>query len=229
MTIFWRLILAHFIADFTLQTNKVAEWKRVSQMGMGVHVIAHPLMSMLLAWPFLGDIWVTLGQTPLTGWACVGIITLIHWVEDEFRIWAIRKEIVADGSAFLAWDQAVHLGSIYLFSPARSGGPGEVWVLVALCAVLLTHVTSVVIYFLETDSGTESAVLGPGKYRLMAERLMGGILVSLPGYFTTFGFVWVAAQLYRQTTRRSPRTWVHTLTTCTAVLVLGLIARKILF
>ena len=51
MLIFWRLVLAHFIADFTLQTNKVAQWKRVSQLGMVVHVLCHPVMYVLMCWP----------------------------------------------------------------------------------------------------------------------------------------------------------------------------------
>ena len=39
MAIFWRLILAHFLADFTFQTNAVASWKRQSVWGMAVHVL----------------------------------------------------------------------------------------------------------------------------------------------------------------------------------------------
>ena len=50
--IFWRLVLAHFIADFTLQTNKRGQWKRVSRWGMIVHVLCHPLMYLLFCWNF---------------------------------------------------------------------------------------------------------------------------------------------------------------------------------
>lgn len=228
MTIFWRLVLAHFIADFTLQTNKVAQWKRVSRMGMMVHVIAHPLVTMALTWNYLGDVWLTFGSVALKGWMCLLFIALTHWIEDEFRVWAIRKEIVPDSTAFLAWDQAIHLLTLYLLSPRFTGGEGEPWVLVALCVVLLTHVTSVIIYFLETDAAIASQLLGPAKYRLMAERLMGAFLMALPGWFFIFGWAWIGGQLYRQFQKSQARSWIHSLASWTAMIVLGLTARFLL-
>jgi len=228
MMIFWRLVLAHFIADFTLQTNKVAEWKRVSRMGMLVHVIAHPLVSMALTWNYLDQVWVTFGSFSFDGWTCLGLIALTHWIEDEFRVWAIRKEIVPDGTAFLAWDQAVHLVTLYFLSPRSWGGEGEVFVLVALCVVLLTHVTTVLIFFLEVDAGIQSQLLSAPKYRLMAERLMGGVLMALPGWFFLFGWAWIGGQLYRQIQKPLARSWIHSAFSWAAIIVLGLIARSLL-
>lgn len=228
MTIFWRLVLAHFIADFTLQTNKVAQWKRVSRMGMMVHVIAHPLVTMALTWRYLGDVWLTFGSVQLKGWMCLLLIALTHWVEDEFRVWAIRKEIMPDSTAFLAWDQAIHLLTLYFLSPRLIEGPSEPLILVALCVVLLTHVTSVIIYFLETDASIPSQLLGPAKYRLMAERLMGGFLMALPGWFFLFGWAWIGGQLYRQFQKPQSRSWIHSLAAWTSIIVLGLTARWLL-
>src|ERR1700679_2768135 len=109
MLIFWRLVLAHFIADFTLQTNKVAQWKRVSRWGMVVHVLCHPLMYLLFCWNYLSWPWVHLHGLTLNGWTCVALIVLLHWIEDEARVWCIRHG-TPDDTAFLLWDQVLLFG-----------------------------------------------------------------------------------------------------------------------
>src|SRR4051812_43217922 len=116
MIIFWRLVLAHILGDFTLQFNAIAHWKRHSKWGMAVHVLTHPIVSGALTWPFLGRVWIETRWLHLPGWLCVLLIGFFHYLEDEWRVWSIQKTGAPDSTVFFFWDQAVHLAVILAFS-----------------------------------------------------------------------------------------------------------------
>ena len=240
MTIFWRLVLAHFVADFTFQTNKVASWKRASRWGMLIHVLTHPVVTtvvMLLPVqlnfrnglaPYLFEPWVQLSGLRLNGWTCLGLIALFHWLEDEWRVWSIQETGSPDSTGFFLWDQVVHLTMILELSPTFSNARPEPWILPALCVVLLSHFVSVLIFFLESDLWGASEVLGANKYRFIAERLVGAGLFLLPGSLFLLAFAWMAWIVYLHYGRSQERTWVHLVVGNTAVLLLGLLARGLL-
>ena len=228
MVIFWRLILAHFIADFTFQTNHIADWKRESKWGMVVHVLTHPATSYALTWPYLSMAWV---QTPwfhLDGWVCVGFLALFHWLEDEWRVWSIQQTGSPDSTLFFLWDQMVHITMILAFAPTIPDAKPEIWVFVALCAVLLAHFTSVLIYFLENDLWQTSQVLGGKKYYYMGERFMGAALFLLPGAWFLLALGWLGWIFYVHYRGGKDRTWVNLVVGNCTVVFLGLIIRGLL-
>src|ERR1035438_8028151 len=162
-----------FIADFTFQTNKVATWKRESRTGMLVHILTHPVVAYALTWPYLNLTWVDTRWIHLNGWVCVALITLFHWLEDEWRVWSIQETGSPDSTGFFLWDQVVHLTMILAFSPTVSALRPDAWVLPVLCVVLISHFISVLVFFLENDLWGNSQVLAARKYRYIAERLIG--------------------------------------------------------
>ena len=90
MAVFWRLILAHFIADFTFQTNKVASWKRESRTGMLVHILTHPVVAYAFTWPYLSLTWVDTRWIQLNGWVCVALIYFgPNWV-----LWSLLLRVL---------------------------------------------------------------------------------------------------------------------------------------
>lgn len=228
MVIFWRLVLAHFIADFTFQTNKVATWKRESHWGMLVHILTHPIAMAILTWPYLSRPWVQTRWWSLNGWVCIALITLFHWLEDQWRVWSIQKTGSPDNTGFFLWDQVVHITMILAFSPAVPGTRADAWVLAVLCFVLLTHFVSVLIFFLENDLWGDSQVLNDRKYRYIGERLMGAGLFLLPGAWFLSAFLWIAWLVYLHYGREPRRTWVHLLVGNAAVALLGLLVRGLL-
>ena len=228
MVIFWRLVLAHFLSDFTLQTNKVADWKRKSGVGMLIHVFTHPVMSYALAWPYLSMPWVQTRFFSLNGWICVAILTFLHWLEDEWRIWSIRETGSPDNTAFLLWDQVVHLTMILAFAPTRAGTQVDTWLPPILCLVLLTNFVSVLIYFLENDLWGSSQVLEEKKYRYIGERVIGASLFLLPGPLFLLAFGWIGWVVYLYYYKSQERTWVHLVVGNTSVILLGLVARGLL-
>jgi hypothetical protein len=225
MLIFWRLLLAHFIADFTLQTNKIAQWKRVSRWGMVVHVICHPVMYAIFVWPYLAQEWVNVFDVSLNGWSCIALITLLHGIEDQWRVWMIRRG-APDNTAFLFWDQAVHIAVLWAFAPRLIGMNPEAWVEASLGFVFLAHVTSVIIFFVENDLGYRSTVLEQSKYRYMAERLVGAGLFLLPSVGFLLGFAWIAWLMVRY---HGTRTWAHLWIANTTVATIGLSLRIFIF
>jgi len=229
MAVFWRLILAHFIADFTFQTNKVASWKRESRTGMLVHILTHPVVAYALVWPYLSMIWVDTRWIQLNGWVCVALITLFHWLEDEWRVWSIQETGSPDSTGFFLWDQVVHITMILALSPTLTLTTVEPWVVPVLCAALLAHFVSVLVFFLENDLWGHSGVLGEKKYWFIGERLIGASLFLLPGPFFLLAFGWLGWIAYLYYYKSQERTWVHLVVGNTAVVLLGLLARGLLF
>src|SRR5688572_14398196 len=149
MEIFCRLLFGHLLADFTFQTNYIAEWKRRSQAGLLFHVAIHPLCYTVLLWPFLNETWVTYG-VPLNGWVCVAIATFLHYIEDWFRISRINKGW-NDNTFFYFWDQVLHIAVLFLLSPWKTQPLMTSWPLLGTLFVAVTHFATVTIWFVEKD------------------------------------------------------------------------------
>ena len=200
MEIFWRLILAHFLADFTLQANVINAWKRKSVWGMLVHAAMHPLVSFVLVWPFLARPWLSVGGLALNGWACLGIIFILHFLEDEWRVYTIHRYHTPDNTLYFLWDQVIHFAIIFLLFPVMAGARGawipETWVILGILVVVVTHFSTVFIYFLEKDLWKGPFPGFDEKYLGMAERLALALLCLMPGWWAPpaavlwFGFMW---------------------------------------
>jgi hypothetical protein len=229
MAIFWRLILAHFIADFTLQCNDIARGKRATVWEMLVHCLIHPAVSAVLVWPFLKTIWIQMPGINLPGWVCILLIGFFHWVTDLWRAWSIKNAGTPDNTKVFLLDQLVHICIIMVFAPFIPGMKAQIWVFIALFVVLLTHFTSVFIFFLENDLGGPSQVLGEKKYKFMAERLSAVVLFLLPGYGFLLAFAWIAWVLFVYYRRVGDRSWVHLSVSSVAVVLFGLAMRGLLY
>ncbi len=177
MIIFWRLLFGHLLADFTLQTNAVNRWKRKNIFGMLFHCAMHPVLYALLTYPYLSRPWIEWKSFSLNGWACILILFLVHWIEDEWRVFTIFKYHTPDNTLYFLWDQVIHIALIFAvapllaFSNPSQGLIPEKWPVLGCLFVLATHFSAILIYFIEQD------IFGkpfPGtfkKYALMAERL----------------------------------------------------------
>jgi hypothetical protein len=178
--------------------------------------------------PYLFEPWVQLRWLHLNGWACLALIAIFHWLEDEWRVWSIQETGSPDSTGFFLWDQVVHLTMILALSPTLSAAKPESWVLPVLCVVLLSHVVSVLIYYIESDLWGTSEMLKDKKYRYIGERLIGAGLFLLPGAWFLLAFAWMGWIVYLHYGKSQERTWVHVVVGNTAVVLLGLLARGLL-
>lgn len=205
MEIFWRLMLGHFLADFTLQTNKVNEWKRTHVWGMILHCVMHPAAYIALTWDRLGALWINTPALAMTGWSCVLVLFVLHFLEDEWRVYTIHSYGTPDNTLYFFWDQFIHYACIFLLFPLGLGELGdglfpEKWPVIGILAVLATHYTTVLIYFIEKDLWGHPWPGDTEKYLGIAERLVILLSFLLPGHW------WVpvtgAWALYRLALRR---------------------------
>ena len=184
MDIFWRLLFGHLLADFTLQTNFINRWKRGSPWGMLAHCAIHPACYILLTFRSLGENWTALGPLHLKGWVCVLILFAAHYLEDEWRVTTIFKYKTPDNTLYFLWDQVIHAALIFAVSPMGLGSgeplvPAK-WPVLGCLAVLLTHMTTVMTYFLEKDIYGSSYPGFDEKYLGMTERVVLALCFLLP-------------------------------------------------
>jgi hypothetical protein len=195
MLIFWRLLFGHLLGDFTLQTNYIAQWKQKSLWGMLVHCGIHPVLYALLCRPFLDDIWVNTEAVRLNGWACIALLFILHFIEDEWRVFMISQRRIEDDTLFFLFDQAFHAVCLIALLPAGLWGRGdglfpEVWPLLGCLAVLATHGTTVLLFYVEKELFDGTYPEFDEKHFTIAERFVFGTCFLLPG---VWGFVAPAA------------------------------------
>ena len=182
MNIFWRLVLAHLLTDFTLQTNFIASWKRENIWGGLVHSIIFFVSGAAICWESLHSIWFNLGNVViLNGWAAIAILTFFHFLEDEWRVWTIKKLNSPDSFVFFLWDQCIHYVLIFVFSPQYANAYPEKIILYAILFILTTHFTSIFVFYMEKGIYGQAMLPGREKYYSIAERTVAGLLLLLPG------------------------------------------------
>ncbi len=181
MLIFWRLCFGHLLADFTFQADFVNRWKRSNFWGMLLHCAMHPVVYAALTYPYLRDTWIKAGRFSLAGWECILAIFVVHFIEDEWRVFTIFKLHTPDNTLYFLWDQLVHLTSIFLLTPYQivarwqPGWQGlfpEKWPVLGCLLVLATHTSVVLVYFIEKDLFGTPFPKPSEKYFVIAERLL---------------------------------------------------------
>lgn len=95
------LIIAHLLADFILQSNRLVAWKTKQFRGVIVHVCIFSVVALLILFPYLIH-WET--------WAIIGAISIFHLIIDQAKInIALRRDAYV--LPFIT-DQALHFLSL---------------------------------------------------------------------------------------------------------------------
>lgn len=243
MAIFWRLMFGHLLADFTFQTNFINRWKRSSVWGMVAHCVTHPLCYLVLTWPFLRDIWLTIGPLRLNGWWCIGIIFVLHFVEDYWRVFTIFKYNTPDNTLYFFWDQIIHYAVIFMVVPiayqtstaVTAAGTAvalfpEKWPLLGCLFVLITHACTVLIYFIEKDLYDRNYPGVEEKYLTIAERVVLALIMLIPGnVWPLLALGWLSFMHTVRAKRILDLSWFSFWLGSAVTLVCGLAARLIYY
>ncbi len=229
MYIFWRLILAHLLADYTFQTDYIARWKRQSMLGGVVHSSIFLVCGMALCAGYLGSPWrIPGGNIFLPGWLALVTLSLLHFLEDEWRVRVVRRLSARDTLFFFLWDQFVHVILIYAFFPRQFGQPAEKWVLLFSLFILVTHFTSILVFFIEKGARGTADISLKGKYYGMAEHLVTAMIIVLPGYWSlTLLFLWLARIIMRRLWFEQDASWLSIAAGNALALLFGFIARQV--
>ena len=235
MIIFWRLALAHLLGDFTLQLDAVNTMKRKSWQGMLVHTGTHLLLCILLTYKYLGMVWLDMGIFHMNGWAVLGCVFLLHHAQDEWRIFAIHKFNTADGTIHFLWDQLIHFGVLFAFTPiigfTHSGSMfPEKWVVLAAMFVLVSHFTTVMVYFVEKDFYKAQFPGFDEKYFTIGLRVVLWLFFLIPGWqWLPYFALWLVYIVYLWRKRFIDFTHAGIYVGMIFTLVVGELSRYILF
>lgn len=102
MFLFYRLLLAHIIADFPMQTNQIFKVKANTEWGVLIHTLIVLIFSILFAFPYLEDPKVMI---------ILLVIFLSHTVIDKLKM-EYSKKTKNQGIRILLLDQALHVAII---------------------------------------------------------------------------------------------------------------------
>jgi len=113
MVLFWRLILAHFAADFALQTDAVFGVKKRYSWGVLLHGAIFALTSVLVTIPYLKS---------LPVWGGLVFLWLFHVAVDKAKL-MLSTSAHRDHLGFFLLDQLIHVGAIGLICLLLSRHP----------------------------------------------------------------------------------------------------------
>ncbi|MCM2266844.1 MAG: DUF3307 domain-containing protein [Elusimicrobiales bacterium] len=234
MIIFWRLLLAHLLADFTLQLDIVNRLKRESAWGMLLHCLTHFAVSVALLWPYLGQVWVQIGPAGINGWWALAIMFVFHFLVDELRVYSMKKLGYRDGTVSFLIDQALHIYVLFMISPIaipdRNMLLAEKWVGIACMLVLVAHFTTVLIYFVEKDFFGKGFPRFDEKYFLIFERVVLWAFFFVSGYWwLPFAAAWVFQIFYVRKKRIIDLSLANVLLSVGLTVVLGVWTRYIYY
>jgi hypothetical protein len=230
MEIFLRLVLAHLLTDFTLQTNKLAQWKRESLWGTLLHTLVFLLLSLLFCWGNLTKIWISIGpRFHIYGWVAILLLTILHFLEDEWRIYSIQRFNAKDNLFFFLWDQFIHVSLIFVFSPIRSLEIYEKWVLVCILLVLGTHFATILLHYIEGGNYENKAVVSNDKkYTTILGRLFLMLLCTLSGYLWLVVFIIAVLYVFYQE-KILKYSWIDTILGNAIAIVCGIFIHILLY
>jgi hypothetical protein len=234
MVIFWRLLLAHLLADFTLQFNIVNKLKRQSVWGMILHCLTHLATAIALTYPYLRDVWFSLGPVQVNGWAALAAMLALHFLVDELRIYSMQKMGYPDGTVSFLIDQVLHIYVLFMISPISLPGAAlflpEKWVGIIVMSVLVTHVTTVLIFFVEKDFFGRGFPDFDEKYFLIFERVVLWSFFFVSGWWwLPFCTAWVVQIFYIRWKRILDLSLVNVLLSLGLTSIIGIWTRYIYF
>lgn len=197
MDIFYRLVLAHLIADFPLQTDKVFTVKVRYRWGVLIHGFIVGLMSFILVFPYLQDIQV---------WTSLILLWLLHTFQDKEKI-IYNLQIERNNLWTFLTDQILHIGAIGLACFGFSNltpiiYKGLVWdiywsnkiVIIIALLFVVTYGANVLISYIKNTIFNKELVFfhGKTKYFGILERFAVSILIWFGGayyFLLIFSFI----------------------------------------
>lgn len=233
MDIFWRLVLAHLLADFTFQTDYVNRIKRSGFAGMMVHVLTHAVVSAVLVREYLGAEWFRVLGFSFNGWLALSVLTAVHFAVDEIRVYVIRRLAYRDNTFNFLADQFAHFYFIFMFSPFNFSTPAfvpEKWVFLLSCLVMTTHFSTVLFYFVEKDMSGASFPAFDQKYFMIFERTIIWAFFLIPGlWWLGFLALWLVQLFYVKRKRIIDMSPLNFYGSIFSSVIFGLLSRRIYY
>lgn len=182
MTFLIYFLLAHFLADYPLQSTKLVQLKTQRYLGVFLHGLIHLSVMLLVLFPLLHDQKI---------WTAVAIVYITHNIIDQTKV-QLDKNNPGKARFFYFLDQFLHwsiivavsfyVGSIQPDLTGQSLGiyMNNTLVLYLFCMVLSTYFYDVTRYFIKLKKGL------PHYHRDYKTMFRNGLIVTL-----AFGIYWL--------------------------------------
>ncbi len=204
MIVFYRLLLAHMLADFVFHGNSIYDLKKHQGfLGYPIHGLIYFLCAFVCCMPFLNMVWWQFGAVKLNGFLCIFLLTLIHLAADKFNK---ADSMLVEGynaPMFVLWQLAEFL-ALFLAAPPfvileepllfnRS------FTLIMLGALFSTYFLMVLFLLIRRDREGIAYPTFDEKYFNMFYRLVLYLLLVLPSLTSViFGICWFLFVVWRQ-------------------------------
>jgi hypothetical protein len=104
MNLFWLLILAHFIADFPLQSDKIFALKSKYSWGVLPHIFISFMTNLVVAFPYVGF---------KKFWLAILFLAISHFLLDWLKV-LLTKKLLNDSIFTFLLDQILHIFFIWI-------------------------------------------------------------------------------------------------------------------
>ena len=157
MIVFWHLLLAHLLADFTFHTDYIYRKKITTPFkGLSIHGFVYMICLLICCLPYLEMKWFTLADISFNGVESIFLLTLIHMLSDFIDISDNHELIGINALMFICW-QIIEISVLFIVTPfmLTSQGSLSFWVLkfiIILCGLIISsHVLMVLIHLFTKD------------------------------------------------------------------------------
>lgn len=233
MDIFWRLVLSHLIADFTLQTDWVNRIKREKFLGVLVHIAVHIIVTTVLLIPYLNIKWFHFMGMDVKGYSVVVVICCLHLLVDQMRIYITKNNIYPDNTLFFLVDQFFHFYFIFVLSPFSVipyNFLGEKIIVMFTFLVLITHSTTVFIYYIEKDIKNLPFPTFDQKYFMIFERtVIWGLFLLRNKWWLAVLIIWMYQLYYLKKKKLMDISNINFYLSISISIVFGILSRYCLY
>jgi hypothetical protein len=159
MTTFLVLFLAHLLADFPLQTNRIFRLKIASNLGLALHVLIHMFVAALLM------------QQPSQHLDLLLALGITHYVTDWSKL-HFPGEIQWPGFVL---DQVAHLAAIGLLSVWWPGVTAvfPIWIMIPLILLVLLPANLMLLWVWANDAQQQTRFRDSRSVHWASNRLLG--------------------------------------------------------
>lgn len=205
MVLFWPLLLAHLIADFSLQTNAIFRLKKQSPVGVYLHVAIYTVVNIAILFPYLGSV---------NTWLGVVFLAAFHGTVDSGKL-KLSEKLSRDILIYFLFDQLLHVVSIafasfvlirqanftypFFVNPKYMVFLSGLWVSVFAGTAFIHYIVQDVQSWVKKDK-TFTMDYPDLKEKLIGycERLFATLFIVLGGFFLFFSvFVFVPRLIFR--------------------------------
>ncbi len=196
MSIFWRLVLAHLLADFLFHFNFIYKLKHTKVFaGYFVHGIVFFLAGLICCHNFLAITWINFGSVSLDGTKSIFVLAVLHSLLDKINPSETRAFEGHNFILFLLW-QAIEIMLLFVVAPlvvvkGESFIVGNRFLFILIGVLTSTYFFMALIHFFKKDFMQAAYPIFDERFVSTLYRLTLYLLLLLPGFWGyMLGFLW---------------------------------------